>query len=158
MAWTSNGILQYLYNIPHTSFKHQARTHQNLLSTLNQWPKVFHRIQITLIHWGWEMHIRVSKLTVTGSDNGLLPWWVTHYYLNQCWNIVDLVLRNKIQWNDNCNLFIFIQENAFEYVVCEMAAILSQPQYVNLYVTETGSIPWLLRARALIQYKDAITV
>ena len=29
------------------------------------------------------------------------------------------------------NSHIFIQENAFENVVCEMAAILSQPQYVN---------------------------
>ena len=29
----------------------------------------------------------------------------------------------------------FIHENAFENVVCEMAAILSRPQYVNEYYT-----------------------
>ena len=29
------------------------------------------------------------------------------------------------------NLHIFIQENAFENVVCKLAAILSRPQYVN---------------------------
>ena len=26
-----------------------------------------------LTHWGWVMHICVSKLTITGSDNGLSP-------------------------------------------------------------------------------------
>ena len=29
------------------------------------------------------------------------------------------------------NLYIFIQENTFENVVCKMTAILSQPQYIN---------------------------
>ena len=41
------------------------------------------------------------------------------------------MLRNKLQWNWNQNSDIFIKENAFEYVVCDMAAILSQPQWVN---------------------------
>ena len=27
--------------------------------------------------------------------------------------------------------YIFIQENAFENVLCEMAAILSKPEFVN---------------------------
>ena len=39
-------------------------------------------------------------------------------------------LKNKIQWNLNRNLNIFIHKNAFEIVVCEIAAILSQPQCV----------------------------
>ena len=39
---------------------------------------------------------------------------------------------NKLQLNFNRNSNIFIQENAFESVVCEMAAMLSRPQYVNL--------------------------
>ena len=38
---------------------------------------------------------------------------------------------NKLQWNLNQNLYIFIQENAFENVSCEMASILSLPHYVN---------------------------
>ena len=29
------------------------------------------------------------------------------------------------------NSYIFIQENAFENVVCQMASTLSQPQWVN---------------------------
>ena len=28
-----------------------------------------------LTHWGWVMHICVSKLSIIGSDNGLLPGW-----------------------------------------------------------------------------------
>ena len=38
---------------------------------------------------------------------------------------------NKLQWNFNRNSNIFIQENAFESVVCEMAAMLSRPQCVK---------------------------
>ena len=49
--------------------------------------------------------------------------------LNQWWNIV--IWRKKFQWNFNRNLYIFIQENAFENVVGKMAAILSRPQYVK---------------------------
>ena len=53
------------------------------------------------------------------------------HYLNQCWNIVNWTLRNKLRWNFNRNSKIFIKENAFENVVCEMASILSRPQCVN---------------------------
>ena len=52
------------------------------------------------------------------------------HHLNQCWNFVYWTLRNKLQWNFNRNSGIFIQENAFESVVREMAAILSRPQWV----------------------------
>ena len=54
------------------------------------------------------------------------------HYLNQWWNIVNWTLRNKLQWNFNRNLIIFIQENPFQNVVWKMAAILSRPQCVNL--------------------------
>ena len=45
-------------------------------------------------------------------------------------------------WNFNRKSNIFIQENAFESVVWEMAAILSRPQCVNIYnlVTPRGDI------------------
>ena len=33
---------------------------------------------------------------------------------------------NKLQWDFNRNPYIFIQENAFENVVCKTAAIMSQ--------------------------------
>ena len=50
-------------------------------------------------------------------------------------------VKNKIQWNRNWNSYVFIQENAFEYVVCEMTAILSRPQCVNPCYAETGTFP-----------------
>ena len=37
-----------------------------------------------------------------------------------------LVYRNKLQWNFNQNGKLFIHGNASEYIVCEMAAILSR--------------------------------
>ena len=54
------------------------------------------------------------------------------HYLNQCWNIVNWNLRNKLQWNFNRNSNIFIQEYALDNVVCEMASILSRPQCVDI--------------------------
>ena len=53
---------------------------------------------------------------------------VSNHDLNQCWNIVNLKLvnlklRNKLQWNTKQNLYIFIKKIVFENVVCEMAAI-----------------------------------
>ena len=53
---------------------------------------------------------------------------------NQCWNIVNWTLRNKLQWNVNKNFNIFIEENTFESVVCEMAAILSRPQCAKVFL------------------------
>ena len=77
-------------------------------------------------HWGWVTHICVSILTTIGSDNGLVP----SHYLNQCRDIVNWALRNKLQSNPNRNSYLFIQENAFEHV-WKMAAILSPPQCVK---------------------------
>ena len=49
---------------------------------------------------------------------------------------------NKLQWNFNQNFNIFIQENAFESVDCEMKAILSRPQCVNEQpVSKVGATP-----------------
>ena len=53
------------------------------------------------------------------------------HYQNQCWNIVNWTLRNKLQWKFYWNSYIFIQENALENVAWKMAAILSRPQCVN---------------------------
>ena len=51
------------------------------------------------------------------------------HYLHQCWNIVNWTLGNKLQWNFNRNSNIFIEENTFENVVCEMLPISSRPQW-----------------------------
>ena len=52
--------------------------------------------------------------------------------LEYCW----LDPWNKLQWNFNRNSESFIQENVFESVVCEMAAILSRPQCVKIWALE----------------------
>ena len=42
-----------------------------------------------------------------------------------------MTLRNKRQWNLNQNVFIFIQENAFEMSSAKLSAILSRPQCIK---------------------------
>ena len=61
------------------------------------------------------------------------------YCLNQCLDIVNWALRNKLQWNINQNSYIFIQENEFKNGICKLAAILltchkrriTNPQYTK---------------------------
>ena len=72
-----------------------------------------------LTHWGRATHIYVSKLTIIGSYNGLSP----SHYLNHCWNIVNK-FGNKLQWNLNRNVYMFIQEIVFLNAVWKMATIL----------------------------------
>ena len=70
----------------------------------------------------------------------LVPWLVPSHCQNQCWNIVNWTLRNKLQWNLNRNSYIFIQENSFKNK--EMAASLSQPQCVMLQWIVYCYGPW----------------
>ena len=63
----------------------------------------------------------------------LVIWSTSSHYLNQCWNIFNSNLRNKVQWNLKRYSYIFIQENVFENVICEMAVLLSRPQCVNIF-------------------------
>ena len=76
-------------------------------------------------------HICVGKLTTIGSDNGLSPGRRQAII----WTIAGILLfrplGTKFKWNLNRNSYVFIQENSFENVVCEMAAILSRPQCVK---------------------------
>ena len=51
--------------------------------------------------------------------------------LDQCWVIVILILRNKLQWNFNQNTELFIHQYASENTVREMAAILSRGRCVS---------------------------
>ena len=54
--------------------------------------------------------------------------------LNQCWNIINLILRNTLQWNFYQNSYIFIQENVFRNVVFKVARILPRPQCVKTVI------------------------
>ena len=63
------------------------------------------------------------------------------HYLNQCSLIVHRTLRNKLQWNLNRNSKIFIEENAFESIVCEMVAILFRGRWVNHWLGHWSTAP-----------------
>ena len=72
-------------------------------------------------------HIYVSKLTIIGTDNGLLPgrqqaiiWTNAGILLIQALGTIFSEIWRDI-W------YIFIQEYASKNVVCGMAAILSWP-------------------------------
>ena len=76
-------------------------------------------------------HICVSKLTITGSDNGLSPG--RHQAIIGTNAGILLIGPFRTNWNLNRNSNIFVQENALENVVWKIAAILSQPQYVKVW-------------------------
>ena len=45
--------------------------------------------------------------------------------------LLQIMACHKLQWNLNQNTKLFIQDNAFENIVCEMMAILSRGSWVN---------------------------
>ena len=109
---------------------------------------------LRLTHWCWVTHICVSNLNITGSDNGLSPG-----------------RRQAIIWTNAGILFIgplgtnfseilteiltfSFKENAFETVVCEMAAIFL---CLNVLKTPLKSLHWLLTVIELSAARD-ITV
>ena len=75
-------------------------------------------------------HICVSKLTIIVPYNGLLPG--RHQAI--IGTNAGILLSRTIGTNFSeilSEIYILIQENAFEKVVCEMAAILSRPQCIK---------------------------
>ena len=82
------------------------------------------------IHWGRVTRICINKFTIIGSDNDLSPsrrqaiiWTNARILLIRPFtNFSEILIEIHI---------ILIQQNAFENVVCEMSAILSQPQCIN---------------------------
>ena len=80
-----------------------------------------------LIEAKWRKYASVNYANIN-SDNGLPPVWCQAII----WTIAHLLSNNKLQWNFNHNTKILNQEIVFENVICEMAAILSRPQWVIL--------------------------
>ena len=68
------------------------------------------------------------------------------------------MLRNTLQWIFSRISNIFIQENAFEIVVCEKAAILSQPQWVNSFSPGRCGINSELVILKLIWRRDILSI
>ena len=63
------------------------------------------------------------------------------YFLNQCWHLVNTILRNKLQWNlsndydkkqkQKKNPTFSCKEMHLKISICKMSAILSWPQFVK---------------------------
>ena len=88
-----------------------------------------------LTHWGRVTCICVSKLTIIGWDN-------------------RLALPNIFQWKFNQNTTIFIEENAFENVLCEIAYIMPRSQCVkDFYAKYNPHHRFGITARALLGIK-----
>ena len=91
----------------------------------------------------YQCNLTLKVNALSHCDSFMLQLAPSHY-LNQCWNIINLILKNKLRWNVNENSYIFVQENVFKNVICEMAAILSQPQSADYNSKKTVYIiMWL---------------
>ena len=64
-------------------------------------------------------HICVSELDQHWFRLWLVACSAPSHYLNQNWLMVNYSSGNKFRWNSNWNSRIFINENAFEIVVCQ---------------------------------------
>ena len=109
---------------------------------------------VCLTHWGRVTHICVVELGHHWFRQWLVACSAPSHYLNQCWNVVDIVnctFTNKLQWFFYRDSNIFIQEIVFENAVCKMASILSRPQWVN---TQNGRWRGVVRQQA-IAWTDA---
>ena len=72
-SWTIYEIgssSEILFKIQRFSF---MKMHLKMFACKTPWP--FCSCFTVVTHWGWVMHICISKLTTIGSDNGLLPDW-----------------------------------------------------------------------------------
>ena len=79
-------------------------------------------------------HICVCKLTIIGSHDRLLPWRrQAIVWANAGISLIEPLGTN---FSEILNWKIFIQESAFENVVCKMSAILSRPQCVKYVSVE----------------------
>ena len=111
------------------------------------------------IYWWWktqahylieaEWRIYASVTSRHWFRQWLGAWPAPSHYLNQCWNIVNLTVRNS-HWNLNRNSYIFFHENAFENVAWEMATILSRPQCVKWASINCELVLWLYSWLVLI--------
>ena len=70
-------------------------------------------------------HICVSQSDQHWFRKWLVAYSTPSHYLIQCCVIVNWTLRDKLKWDFDQNTKIFIHENAYENIVCEITAILS---------------------------------
>ena len=112
--------------------------------TIHELTKLYFVCQIhTFCKWNenvckWEIDVKIQPIITQWHGNTSCitgpPWEqsqvacsVPSHYPNQYWHIVNWAFGNKFQRNCNKKTMIFIQQNAVEYVVCKISAILSRP-------------------------------
>ena len=123
-----NRPMSVQYCIQYVNILHRViRTPDDmLLMLLDNKPSLIYHI-LSHASWGRLTHICVSKLTIIDSDDGLSPGRRQAIIWTSA-GILFIWIRNKLQWTITRNSYIFMQENAFENVLCQMSAILSRPQ------------------------------
>ena len=87
-------------------------------------------------------HICVGESGQHWFRKWLVAYSAPNHHLNQRWVIGNWAIRNKLQWNFNQNTKLFINENASENIVCEMAAILSGGDELNRMCITCTPIDW----------------
>ena len=105
-------------------FKSAAMEEQWINTLCNSWNNS------CITHWGRVTHICVDDQTITNSDDGVSLGWRQAIICN----IAGISLIGPLVTNFREILIIFFQENAFESVVFQMAAILFRPPCVNWHL------------------------
>ena len=82
-----------------------------------------------LTHWGWVMHICVSKITIIGSDNGLSPG--RHQTI--IWTNARIFLIGLLGTNFN-KILIEIDAFSFKKILLKMLSAKWQPFCLSLIV------------------------
>ena len=92
---------------------------------------------VWLTHWGRVTHIRVSKLSIIGSDNGLSPGRRQAIIWNNdgIW-LIRTFGKNFSEIFSKIHTFSFKKIHLKKKTVWKRTAILSRPQWVNQTVTD----------------------
>ena len=133
-GWGPNGRIymsKRIYGCPSSILGWKQTNGNNAKAHLGHYPVIYWRV---LSHLPPVPHICVSESDQHWFRQWLVACSAPSHYLNQCCYIVNWTFRNKLQWNLNRNTKLSIQENAYDNIVCEMAAILSSRTWVNMSV------------------------
>ena len=102
-----------------------------------------------ITHWGQVTHIYVSRLTITGSDNGLSPGRRQAITWTNAVMLFNWTLRNKFKWIHNRNLYISIQENVFEMSYRKwrpfclgLNVLIHRTAFLHKYHLQCHAFPW----------------
>ena len=96
-------------------------------------------VMFALTHWSRVRHICVNKLAIIDSSNDSSPGQRQAII----WTKAGILVIGPLETNFSDILIeiqIFIQGNAFENVVFEIAAVLSRPQCVNKIVAVSQTL------------------